>query len=50
LLEAWSAWTCSFFGRTFHRHSEFLCIFYHVCQCLVGLGWGGVGLITFLGI
>ena len=35
-----------FFGRTSHRHSVFLCIFYHVHWCFAGLGWGGVGLIS----
>ena len=32
-----------FFGRTSYRHSAFLCIFYHVRTCFVGLGWGRVG-------
>ena len=35
-----------FFECTSHRHGAFVCILYHVCQCF---GWGGVGLITFLG-
>jgi hypothetical protein len=34
-------------GSTSQRHGAFVCILYYVRQCF---GWGGVGLITFLGV